>query len=65
MKIAWFKKMGWTYIPVHPAGVIITILAITFMMLVCIAITRNDHPAGDEQYEILYIAPVPLIGGNG
>jgi hypothetical protein len=63
MKIEWFKKIGWTYMPVHPAGVIITIL-ITFAMLVCIAITRNDHTARDDQYEILYIAPVPLIGGS-
>jgi len=52
MKAIWFKKFGWTYVPIHPAGLLITILAIIFMVPVCIEITRNGHSVSDDMYEI-------------
>lgn len=31
MKQQWFKIFGWFYLPVHPMGFIITLLAFLFM----------------------------------
>jgi hypothetical protein len=52
MKQYWFKTLGWLYIPVSPMGYVITLLAILFMVPVCIAITRNGHSVSDDLYQI-------------
>lgn len=52
MKQSWFKRVGWTYIPVHPLGFIITLLAILFMIPVCMAVVRNSHSVSDDMYSI-------------
>jgi hypothetical protein len=52
MEQQWFKKMGWVYIPIHLMGYIVSLLAILFMMPVCIAIIRNGHSVTDDLYEI-------------
>ena len=52
MKNIWFKSFGWTYIPVHPFGILVTILAFLFMVPVCMAIVRNGHSVTDDLYEI-------------
>lgn len=52
MKQQWFKKAGWVYIPVHPLGLTVTILAIVFMIPICIAIFRNGHSVSDDLYEL-------------
>ena len=48
MKQHWFKTIGWFYIPVHPMGYIITLIAIAFMIPVCMAVLRNGHSVSDE-----------------
>jgi hypothetical protein len=52
MKTIWFKQLGWLYIPIHPAGFVITILAILFMVPVCMAVIRNGHSVTDDLYSI-------------
>jgi hypothetical protein len=52
MKQTWFKQIGWIYMPIHPAGFIITLLAIIFMVPVCLAAIRNGHSVSDDMYEI-------------
>ena len=52
MKETWFQKMGWTYVPVHPMGYIISVLSILFMIPVCIAVIRNGHSVTDDLYSI-------------
>jgi putative effector of murein hydrolase LrgA (UPF0299 family) len=52
MKTKWFKQAGWLYIPVHPMGFVITLLAVLFMVPVCIAVIRNGHSVSDDLYEI-------------
>jgi len=52
MKETWFKQLGWIYIPIHPAGLLITILAILFMAPVCMAVIRNGHSVTDNLYSI-------------
>lgn len=52
MKQIWFKRTGWFYIPVHPLGFIVTILAIIFMVPVVMAVVRNGHSVSDDLYQI-------------
>lgn len=48
----WFKKWGWTYLPVHSIGVIITLLALLFLVPVYAAIVRNGHSVSDDLYHM-------------
>lgn len=52
MKQNWFKKFGWIYLPVNPVGVIITIMAILFLVPVYMAIIRNGHSVSDDLYNM-------------
>jgi hypothetical protein len=52
MKQLWFKRKGWVYIPVHPLGFAVTILAIIFMVPIVIAVDKNTHSITDELYQI-------------
>ncbi len=56
MKEVWFKKYGWIYLPIHSAGYIITVLAILFLLPVCIAVIRNGHSVTDDLYTIFVFA---------
>ena len=56
MKQLWFKKLGWIYFPVHFMGVLVTLLAIAFMVPVVIAADRSAHSVSDELYEIFLFA---------
>ena len=56
MKQLWFKKTNWVYMPVSPMGFIVTLLAIVFMLPVCIAIFRNGHSVSDDLYQIFVYA---------
>jgi len=52
MKQILFKKPGWIYLPVHPMGILITFLAILFLVPVYIAIVRNGHSVSDDLYQM-------------
>lgn len=52
MKQQWFKTIGWLYIPIYPMGFIVTLLAIVFMVPVCMTVVRNGHSVTDDLYEI-------------
>jgi hypothetical protein len=56
MKQLWFKRTGWLYVPVHPLGFIVTILAIIFMVPIVMAVDRNAHSVTDELYSIFIYA---------
>jgi hypothetical protein len=65
MKHIWFKKTGWLYIPIHPLGFTVTILAIVFMVPIVLAIDRNAHSVTDELYEFFVYGTCTAFGGNG
>ena len=46
-KKLWFKKAGFTYLPVHFIGWMITLFAICISIWFFIAIDRNSHSASD------------------
>jgi hypothetical protein len=52
MKQIWFKKLGWVYLPIHPMGVVITLMAIVFLIPVYLAVVRNGHSVSDDLYQI-------------
>jgi hypothetical protein len=56
MTAVWFKKAGWFYVPVHPLGFLVTLLAIAFMIPIVMAIDRNAHSVTDELYNIFVYA---------
>lgn len=52
MKENWFRPLGWFYLPVHPMGYLVTLLALLFMVPVCGAVFRNGHSVSDDLYRI-------------
>jgi hypothetical protein len=52
MKTIWFKQLGWVYLPVHFMGLLVTLLAIIFLIPVYMAITRNGHSVSDDLYDM-------------
>ena len=52
MKQVWFKKWGWVYCPLHMMGVLMTLLAVVFMIPVCMTVTRNGHSITDDLYQL-------------
>lgn len=56
MKPTWFKHTSWGYAPVSPMGLLITLLAVGFLVPVVIAADRHAHSVSDELYEIFLYA---------
>ena len=52
MKKIWFKHTGFLYLPVHPFGFLVTLLAVIFLIPVYIAIVRNGHSVSDDLYHL-------------
>ncbi len=52
MKQIWFKKSGWIYLPVTSMGVVVTFLAILFLVPIYMAVVRNGHSVSDDLYEM-------------
>ncbi len=52
MRFTWFKKVGWIYLPVSVAGVILTLGVVAFCVTVFLAVDRNSHSVSDTLYGI-------------
>ena len=52
MKIHWFKKAGWIYVPASFAGAVLYMLTLIFCITVFIAVDRNSHSNSDTLYGI-------------
>lgn len=52
MKQIWFKRFGWVYLPIHAAGMFVTLSAIVFLIPVYTAVVRNGHSVSDDLYEM-------------
>ena len=53
MQTIWFKKMGWTYVPVHAMGLLVSAMAIIFLVPVLLATIRGGHSASDDLYQLI------------
>jgi hypothetical protein len=56
MKTIWFKKAGWWYVPVHVAGILISVTAIASLVPICITTINNGNSGIDDVYKILVYA---------
>ncbi|PWU03880.1 MAG: hypothetical protein C5B52_02660 [Bacteroidetes bacterium] len=52
MNQIWFKKAGWAYIPVHAMGLLVSAMAIIFLIPVFTATLRNGHSVSDDLYQL-------------
>lgn len=52
MKNAWFKRVGWFYLPVSVPGVVIALVAVGFCVQVFWAVDRHSHSVSDTLYDI-------------
>ena len=59
MKTIWFKRAGWTYVPVHPAGLAITLAAIICLVPLWVAVNKNNSAISDALIEMfIYVSCV-------
>ena len=52
VKLHWFKRLGWVYVPVSFPGAVIWLLAALFCLTVFQAVDRHSHSASDTLYGI-------------
>lgn len=52
MKIAWFKRRGWFYLPSSTEGIVIVAGALMFCANVFFAVDRKSHSVSDTLYGI-------------
>ena len=51
-KQIWFRKYGLGYLPISAMGILVTFLAVLFMVPVVNATMRNSHSVTDALYEL-------------
>jgi hypothetical protein len=62
MKIPWFKRVGWFFVPCSVPGIAITLMALTFCAQVFWAVDRRSHSVSDTLYGIFpYFAGAFLL----
>ncbi|HZH00483.1 MAG TPA: hypothetical protein VEY32_05335 [Flavisolibacter sp.] len=52
MKTIWFKETGWTYVPVHFIGYLITLLAVLILVPVSMTIIRQGQPIIQDIFQL-------------
>ena len=50
MKIQWFKRLGWLYLPISLPGMVITLGALAFCTQVFLAIDHKSHSVSNTLY---------------
>jgi hypothetical protein len=52
MKLNWFRKLGWIYIPISVIGTVLFVIVLYFCVTVFLAIDRHSHSVSDTLYGI-------------
>jgi len=52
MKLKWFRKLGWIFIPVSVVGSVLCLVVLCFCVTVFLAIDRHSHSVSDTLYGI-------------
>lgn len=52
MKTAWFKRLGWFYVPVSVPGALVVLGALAFCVQVFLAVDRRSHSVSDTLYGV-------------
>jgi len=67
MKIKWFKRFGWFYVPVSVPGAVVFLVAVLFCVTVFHAVDRHSHSVGDTLYGVFpfYVCTFLLLDWIG
>ena len=52
MKIAWFRRFRWFYVPVSVPGTVVCLLAVLSCFTVFRAVDRQSHSVSDTVYGV-------------
>ena len=52
MKTAWYKRLGWFYVPISVPGAVVWLLAALFCLTVFRAVDRHSHSVSDTLYGV-------------
>ena len=52
MKMVWFKRVSWIYLPVSVPGAVITLAALAFCAQVFLSVDRKSHSVSDTLYGV-------------
>ena len=52
MRSAWFKRVGWFYLPISMPGGIVTVAALAFCAQIFFAVDRHSHSVSDMFYGV-------------
>ena len=52
MPTVWFRRFGWSYLPITFMGLAVTILAVVFLIPVYAETIRNGHSVSDDSYHM-------------
>jgi hypothetical protein len=52
MNSAWFKRLGWFYLPVSVPGAIIALAVLAFCVQVFLAVDHKSHSVSDTLYGV-------------
>jgi len=52
MKIQWFKRLGWLYVPISLPGMMVTLGALAFCARVFLVVDRKSHSVSDTLYGV-------------
>jgi hypothetical protein len=52
MKTIWFKETGWTYVPVHFIGYLITLLAVLILVPVSMTVIRQGQSISHDIFQL-------------
>jgi peptidoglycan/LPS O-acetylase OafA/YrhL len=59
---AWFRRWGWTHLPVSPQGWLVILLLLVFWIQVFLAVDRRSHSVSDTLYGIFpFVVPSFLL----
>ena len=62
MTRTWFRRWGWTHLPVSLAGWLVVLLLVLFWFQVFLAVDRQSHSVSDTLYGIFpFVVPSFLL----
>ncbi len=61
----WFRRWGWFYLPVHPAGFAVVAAAAAFLVQVFLHVDGRSHSVSDTLYGFYPFAAPTVLGVLG
>ncbi|HVP44290.1 MAG TPA: hypothetical protein VMS96_12725 [Terriglobales bacterium] len=58
----WFRPLGWVYLPVRPAGWLVTLLVLAFCIHIFVFVDAHSHSVSDTLYGVFpYVVPALML----